>query len=332
MYNDEFSQYLVESTSNYFDRYGKMYGEGFDEYDELDEELDELIDTLLDEGYSVEECVEAFAEMDEYEIADLFTEAIDLHELNPYAAPGSKEAKKYARATTRSKRGAERAAKIAAVKTRVKGKVQSAIGKIRNAVDTKAREYAANRKLISSKSGKTKLSSPAIQGKQRTSAGRREVRKAVVKDVGKRALGRVKKAGAAIRSQASAAKKEIGAGVRGAIDVAKQAGKSAKKAGAFYGREIPGTAQSAGRIAKGAVQKRAGAAKQGLKQRIGQGALKVAKRMGVAEEMDIFDAVLNYILEEGYAVSFQEAYEIMTELDDDTIDDILEEVGYEFID
>lgn len=326
MYNDEFSNYLVESTANYFDRYGKMYGEQhIDEMDELEEEFDDLIDSLLDEGYSVDECIEIIEELDDEDCYEIFTEAVKTQK--DYQKAGQK----YLKQIKREKRSAERKAKIAAVKSRVRGKIQSVAGKLRNLVDKPAREYAAKRKLITSKSGKSKLSSPAIQGKQRTSAGRREVRKAVAKDIGKRAWGRVKRAGAAIRSQASAAKKEIGAGVRGAADVAKQAGRSAKKAGAFYGREIPGAAQSAGRIAKGAVQKRAGAAKQGLKQRIGQGALKVAKRMGVAEEMDIFDAVLNYILEEGYAVSFQEAYEIMSELDDNTIDEILEEVGFEFI-
>lgn len=61
--NDQFSHYLIESTSNFCNRYGKMYGENFepeyqaedDDYDEFDyddEYIDNLIDELIEEGYS----------------------------------------------------------------------------------------------------------------------------------------------------------------------------------------------------------------------------------------------------------------------------------------
>jgi hypothetical protein len=50
------------------------------------------------------------------------------------------------------------------------------------------------------------------------------------------------------------------------------------------------------------------------------------------EDFEIYDVVLQYILDEGYAVSFQEAFGIMADLDEDTICDILEEVGYEYLD
>lgn len=70
---------------------------------------------------------------------------------------------------------------------------------------------------------------------------------------------------------------------------------------------------------------------------------KAARRMGkdvpnrggrekYEESLEIYDVVLQYILDEGYAVSFQDAFGIMADLDEDTICDILEEVGYEYLD
>lgn len=60
--NDQFSQYLIETTSNFCNRYGKMYSENFDpeyetdddynEFDYDDEFIDNLIDELIEEGYS----------------------------------------------------------------------------------------------------------------------------------------------------------------------------------------------------------------------------------------------------------------------------------------
>lgn len=290
-HNDEFSKYLVESTANYFDRYGMMYGTHSQDNDLIEEGLEILIDELLDEGYSVEDCISIFEDLNDDEVQEIF-ESMDLQELNPYAPAGSKEAKKYARAFSKSKKGAERAAKKAAVKARVKGKVVGALA---------AGQVAAS-------------------GAKKSVSRRGAQAKAVASKVAGVAKKKAASLGSAIRGKASAAKAS-----------AIEAGKKAVSGAKFYGREIPGTAQSAGRMVKSAVTKRAGAAKAGLKQRIGQGALKVAKKMGVAEEMDVFDTILQYILDEGYAVSFQEAYEIMSELDDETVSDILEEVGFELI-
>lgn len=74
--------------------------------------------------------------------------------------------------------------------------------------------------------------------------------------------------------------------------------------------------------------KEAAAKPKGLAARA-KSAIKKALRR---ESFDIYDVVLQYILDEGYAVSFQDAFGIMADLDEDTICDILEEVGYEYLD
>lgn len=185
--------------------------------DEIDEIVEETIFEMIEEGYDFDEVEEIFEGV--------------LLELNPYAPAGSKEARAYNRATTASKRSAERKAGRAAAVQRVKGAVSGAIGKVKKAVssgvsaarkvvDEPARGYAARRQLIPSKSGKSKLRSDAIQGKQRTSAGRRQVRSAVVRDVASRVAGKisgkVSSGVGKVKGAASSAKTAVKGKIRGA--------------------------------------------------------------------------------------------------------------------
>lgn len=344
MTTDSFSKYLVESTVEYFDRYGKMYGQSsLDEEffsEEVEDELEAIIEELLDEGYSIEECVEIFEELDDEEILDLLDEAIRLTPKQAKAEIGARKAARREREqkAARSERvgaarqqrkqqriagaregrkaerkqlqSAKRAEKISAVKRGVKGKVLGALAA--GQVSASSAKAGAKQKLQKAKQTASRGYSTAAQA-------------------GSKALTRAREKGSAAKAHAASGMAKAG---KAALNIAKGVRKqaSAAKAGAkFYGREIPGAAQSAGRMAKGAVTSRASAAKTGLKQKIGKALMKGAKRMGVTEEMDIYDVVLNYLIDNDYAVSFQEAYEIMAELDDDTIDSILEETGFEFI-
>ena len=91
-------------------------------------------------------------------------------------------------------------------------------------------------------------------------------------------------------------------------------------------RKIQRLAQ-AKRMADKRRESEAASKKKGLASR----AKSAIKKMFNKEDYNVYDVVLQYILDEGYAVSFQEAFGIMSELDEDTILDILEETGYEYI-
>ena len=171
---------------------------------------------------------------------------------------------------------------------------RSAVSGARELVDRPAREYAEKRGVVPSKSGKTALGAGegigSVKYKQQTSAGRREVRSRVAGDIASR-----------IRSKPGRVASQVGSAVSGA-------------------------AQRATTAATEQGQK----AKSGIKGLIRRGAEGVARRaQGLAsrmatESVDLYDVVLEHLLDEGFAESVESAEVIMTNMSEDWRNEILE--------
>lgn len=303
--------------------YSSMYEGQIDE-EVLAEELDiiesfveEIVFELIDEGYDIEEIEESF---DDELIEEVIIEA-------KVTYGSDTESPEERRARAKAKVGEKRsAARKAAVKGAVKAAGEKASAVARKAVDEPARKYAEKRGVVKSKSGKTSLGGGSgigsVKFKQRTPEGRREVRKAVAKDIKDRA---VSKAG----EVASKAKAKA-AGV--AVD-ATLAGSAAKKKAKETASAAKSAAKGAASSAKGAVKSAASSAKRGLKGLIRRGAEKVARgadrlatRMG--EEVETYDVVVEFLCDYGIAEDLQEAQWMMVnEVDSEDIATILEAYG-----
>ena len=295
--------------------------------EELEDILEEVILDLLDEGYDIEEIEESFD--------DEFFEEILLEAMTPKQKEMRAKFKAQQRADdaamTASKRKNLRAKAVADTKAKVKGTVKKGIEKAKSTVDKAkstvvdepARKYAEKRGVVKSKSGKSALGGgtgiSSVKFKQRTPEGRREVRKAVAKDIASRGAEKVK-------ATAAKAKETAGKAVRGAVASAQmKSGDSSKSASARFGR----AADRAG----SAVKSAASSAKSGLKGMIGKaarkvagGADRVAKRMG--EEFETYDVVVEFLCDYGIAEDLQEAQWLMVnEVDSEDIATILEAYG-----
>ena len=109
---------------------------------------------------------------------------------------------------------------------------------------------------------------------------------------------------------ASDIKSRIGGKIRGAVEKARTLGAGAASAAA----SAPEAARQAGSDVKSSV-----------KGRIGRAALGVAKRMGVAEEVDLYDVVLEHLLAEGFAETEEAATVIMANMSEEWREEILDE-------
>lgn len=105
----------------------------------MQEEIEEVMESLLwefmDYGNTLDESHSL--------IQSVFSDSVILEgvlmELNPYAPAGSKEARQYAKSTTRSKRGAERAAAVTGALKKAKETVSKAATGVGSAVASAAR-------------------------------------------------------------------------------------------------------------------------------------------------------------------------------------------------
>ena len=199
------------SDFNLYEAYAAVYNEelrdeilsveeDFSFIDELsDNELDEIMEEILSEGeITLTESVEIFEEL--------------IMELNPYAPAGSKEAKAYAKSTTKSKKSAEASERRAARVERIKGAAKRA----GEAVKSRASEVKKSA-LSSAKSaiGGAKVAKAKVSGKL-----------ASAKEKIKGFIGKV---GRAAKAGASAAKKEF-SGEAGREASAKTTGRQMRRA------------------------------------------------------------------------------------------------------
>jgi hypothetical protein len=295
--------------------YGAIYQneedlqEDFDVIDELtDEELEEVVEevilSLLDEGYSIDDVDLIFEDEEIYEqiLSEATVTTSDARGSGSGSAAvtsgsGSRmaAASRLARMKAGQKIARQKARKekiqgaVAKVKGAIKSGSESAKSAARKVVDEPARKYAEKRGVVASKSGKSSLGSGtgigSVAYKQRTSAGRKEVRSAVASDIAQRA------------------KAKLSSGVQ-----------KAKTAAAG----VASAAASAPGAAKSAVKRGIGGAARAL----ARGARNVARRLG--EDVDAYDVVLNYLLDEGYANTEDQAIAIMANMSEDWRNQILE--------
>jgi hypothetical protein len=348
MYNDEFSQYLVESTSNYFDRYGMMYGENsIGDDDEFDAIVEGIIEDLLDDGYNVSECIDILEDLDDEDVEELF-EAMLIEASDAYYASAAKTSqdnaarnkaarREKARAANvqmrknraerqKAERSASRQAKVSAVKGAVKGFLRKAkskaVGAVAGAAMTASRKkadvQAAGQKVksgILSKVSRAAQKVSNVAGRVAAKTAQQPTKKSVPASAGAIHRG----VSTSTPKKPTASKTSSTKALPPAKESPRMAAAKQKLAKAATGSKARGTrfVGPEGQVAS----KRANTDIQGARQ-------KFAKRIGLGEEFDVFDIVLDYILSEEYAVSYKDAYVIMNELDEETIDAILEESGY----
>ena len=303
VYDDELRETLAEETE-LFEDIDYLYD------DELEEIVDEAIEAMIEEGFDLDEIEEAFE--------DILSEATVTKGRGNYtklssdkrSAPvtigqGTAMRQQARRATVISK---ARQRQAQAVKdapgkavARIKGAIQSGIDTARKAVDTRVVNYSARRGLEKDKRGNP-LKQTNYGMRMQSSAGRRGVRANVVRDLASRAANKIARGSERVQARMRDASTQVGGAVTaagsGAMQAAQMAGSATKKAGkGFIGRNVRRLATKAGNL---------------------------ASRLG--EEVDVYDVVLEHLLEEGYAETPEAAQAIMVNMSEEWIDVIVEDV------
>ena len=257
--------------------------------DELGEIVEESIYSMLDEGYDIDEVEEIFEEI--------------ISEMNPYAPAGSKAARQYAQSTTSSKKSAERRASRDEIIKKFKGAVKSGVTAVKKtagdvkskaketkfqSVDAPAARYASARGIGGS--------APGLAARAKDPAKRRALRSAVLQDIGSRAKAKLSRGAEKVRA---AGEKAVGA-VKSSSD----------------------TAQSKMRAAGSEVKKGAKGLVAGAARAVSRGARDVARRLG--EDVDLYDVVLEHLLDEGFADTEEAATVIMANMSEEWREKILE--------
>ena len=293
VYNDEVRETLTEEVEllediNYL-------------YDgEIEEIIDETIEAMVEEGYELVDIEEALDE--------IFSEATVTTGRGGYTKLSSD--KKSAPVTTGQGTAMRQQARKQAVVTRARQRqVQSvkdapgkAVARVRKAVDTAAGDYAAKHGLVSSKKGKP-LNRTSIGMKQaaKDPSSRRDIRSKVVGHLAQRAAGKLQRGVQKVKGTVKSAGQAAVAKTKSSSDAAQAkmqaAGSAAKKAGKGF----------LGKVAR----------------KVSSGAGKLASRLG--EDVDVYDVVLEHLLEEGYAATPEAAQAIMVNMSEEWIESIISE-------
>lgn len=257
-------------------------------------EVDDITDVMIEEVVEelVEECVEFGYDLDE--AAELVEEAATeyLMELNPYAPAGSKQARAYQKSTTSTKRGEARKAAVKGAVERVKSTargVKAAAGIAGSIAKDEARRVGRSA---------THAVTHAVQKK-----------KAEVKGGIKKMIGGGLRAAAG--GLGKIAKKAAGAASKFGEEV--EIMKHQKERGAIERRKKMKGYEPPTKGVHGEIERR-NAQKPPSKLRSGS----------LPEEVEIYDVVLEYLMSEGHADTIAEAEYIMTELDSEMVDQIVE--------
>ena len=255
-------------------------------HESLVEATEEVVFGLIDEGYDIEDIDEMF---DDELIEEIIDEARVTMGRGDSAGVGKVTIGSGNRMAAKSRLDKRKAEKRAETVRKTKKAV-------RDVIDKPAREYAAKRKIVPSKSGKKKLNISNLEAKQRTSAGRREIRGRVAKDMASR-LGKAL-VGSARNTDTS---KSVNARFNRAVDKAKGAVKGAKKG------------------LKNRIADAAGS--------VGDKAIAFSKKMRT-EDVETYDVVVEFLCDQGIAEDLQEAQWMMVnEVDSEDIATILEAYG-----
>ena len=303
-------------------------------YEESDLLTNDLIEEVVEE--LIEECLEFGYDLNE--AAELVEEAATeyLMELNPYAPAGSKQSRAYQKSTTATKRGAERKAAVKGAVERVKstiGGVKAAAG-IAGSI-AKDELGRAGRSATHAAGKAASAAGSAVKGAAGAVSAAASKKKAEVKQGVKGLIGRgLRKAAGAIGNvaqRAAGAASRLGEEVEQIDEIdsskiartahmrmqnlsaAQKAENSARDAGASMGER-----------SKLAANTSAAAAKVSKNRALSTAHARSRTRMGANEEVEIYDVVLEYLMSEGHADTIAEAEYIMTELDSEMVNQILE--------
>jgi hypothetical protein len=292
VYNDEVRETLSEEVDllediNYL-------------YDgEIEEIVEETIEAMIEEGYELLDIEEALDE--------IFSEATVTKGRGGYTklSTDKRSAPVTTGQGTAMRQQARRQAVVSAARQRqvqaVKDAPGKAVARARKAVDTAAGDYAAKHGLVSSKKGKP-LNRTSIGMKQaaKDPSVRRGIRSQVVGHLASRAANKLQRGVEKVKGAVKSAGQSAVAKTKSSSDAAQAkmqaAGSAAKKSGkGFLGRVARKVASGAGRL---------------------------ASRLG--EDVDVYDVVLDHLLEEGYADTVESAENIMVNMSEDWIDVIVE--------
>ena len=283
--------------------------------EEISSIVEEAIDSLLEEGFSIEEIEELSEEIEE----SVLTEAMTPKQKEMRAKFKAQQAKDSA-ATTASKNAEMRRQKVEAAKDKVKSAVKAGVaaaskkaGEAKSAVKAgveKAKEagreakFQAVDKKVAAYANKRNLHpAPGLAARAKDPEKRRGLRAKVAGDIADRVKSKVKDT------------------AKAAADDAKETGKAAAK----LGKDAAGAAKDTAKGVVGAVKDAASAAKSKVKRGIRTGALKLARAMKEeGGELDSFDTVITYLIDEELASTFEEANALMTKLSAETISEIHE--------
>ncbi len=298
-----------KDIKNLYEAYSAVYDEELrneleemtDEFAGIEELTEEEIDAIVEntifemiaEGYEFDEVEEIFEEVLSEGRVDMAARAAARRE---YARSSEKAASQARRAGASVVRREKRAEKIA----QVKGAVKSTLSRAKEAAKSgvaKAKEagreakFQAVDKPVAAYATKRGLHPGAgLAARSKDPEKRRGLRAKVASDI----------------------KSRIGGKIRGAVEKARTLGAGAASAAA----SAPEAARQAGSDVKSSV-----------KGRIGRAALGVAKRMGVAEEVDLYDIVLEHLLDEGFAETEEAATVIMANMSEEWRQEILDEAA-----
>jgi hypothetical protein len=294
VYNEDLRNELISSLDEDFDAISELSDE------ELEEIVEDSIFDLLDEGYEIEDVEDIFEEVLSEARVDMAARAARRRADVEASEKSAKEARNRSAAK-------ERADKRSAAVQRVKSAVSKTASDVKSAVkktagDVKAKAKEAKFKAVDAPAAKYAAGrgiggpAPGLAARAKDPAKRRALRSAVLKDIGSRAKAKLQRGAERVRA---AGERAAGA-VKSSSDTAQAKMRAA------------GASAKAG--AKGLV---AGAARA-----VSRGARDVARRLG--EDVDLYDVVLEHLLDEGYADTEEAATVIMANMSEEWRDSIVE--------
>lgn len=331
--------------------------------DLIEEIIEEVFCEYLEEGYEIDDIENVLVESLDNSIAALNEEV--LMELNPYAPAGSKESGAYNKATTQSKRSAESAAKRAETIEKVKGAVKKVGSKIKQkAAGAAVSAYAAGKmaKGAAKSAGKAALSGAgeaagkAVKYAKKAGQAVSSGYKKGSEDGGEEESSSSPSTSTPSKPQAQSSqssgssggsirraagsllkkgvKKVLGLGARAVAGTARGVHSLADKAAKRLGEDVE-QVNEAGPILPGESGK---APSSGYKSPVLPGEKRLTPKMqektppapgrlqlASFEPEDIYDLVMEYLLGNGHAETISEAHYVMSQLDEDAIENIVEE-------
>jgi hypothetical protein len=268
--------------------------------DEIEEIVEDTVFDLLDEGYEIEDIEDIFEEVLSEARVDMAARAAQRKADAEASERSAKKARSRGASVIRKEKRAATVQRVKSAVNKTVSDVKSAVKKTAGDVKAKAKEakYQAVDAPAARYAAKRNIGGPGpgLMARAKDPAKRRSLRSAVLQDIGSRAKAKLRRGVEKVRA---AGERAVGA-VKSTSDTA-QVQMRAKGAEAKAG-------------AKGLVGKAARA--------VSRGARSVARKLG--EDVDLYDVVMEYLLDEGFADTEEAATVIMANMSEEWRQDILE--------